>query len=119
MSLTIYHNPRCSKSRKTLELIESRGIQPTIVEYLSSPPDAATLLDIAGRLGVPLTDLLRRGETEFKEAGESVPLDDENQLANWIASHPKVLQRPVVVDSDSGKAIVGRPPENVFELIGQ
>jgi arsenate reductase len=119
MSLTIYHNPRCSKSRKTLELIESRGIQPTIVEYLSTPPDASTLLEIAGQLGMPLADLLRRGEAEFKEAGDSVPLDDENRLAAWIVSNPKVLQRPIVVDTDSGRAIVGRPPENVFDLIGQ
>ena len=115
MSLTIYHNPRCSKSRQTLELIKSKGITPNVVEYLSTPPDAESLLRISGQLGIPLADLVRRGEAEFKDAGDSVPLDDEPALAEWIAANPKVLQRPIVVDGD--RAIVGRPPENVLKLI--
>ena len=117
MSMTIYHNPRCSKSRKTLELMETHGITPDIVDYLSTPPDPAALQKIAGLIGVPLADLVRRGEAEFREAGDAVPLDDEQALAEWMADNPKVLQRPIVVDASGERAIVGRPPENVLELI--
>lgn len=117
MSLTIYHNPRCSKSRKTLEIIESHGLRPTIVEYLKEPPDADMLLRLAGMLDVPLVDLLRRSEADFAESPRAVPIHDNQALANWLHDHPRVLQRPIVVDHDKGHAIVGRPPENVLELI--
>ena len=119
MTIKIYHNPRCSKSRKTLELLESNGVSPEIIEYLSSPPDADSLLRIARQLGMPLSELLRRGEAEFRAAGDSVPLEDEPALAEWIHANPKVLQRPIVVDDNSGRAIVGRPPENVLDLLQQ
>ena len=119
MSIKIYHNPRCSKSRKTLELIQSHGVDPDIVEYLLTPPDADTLLRVSRRLGVPLAELLRRNEPEFREAGDAVPLADEQQLAQWIHDNPRVLQRPIVVDEKSGKAVVGRPPENVLELFAR
>lgn len=117
MSLTIYHNPRCSKSRKTLEIIESHGISPTIVEYLRTPPDAETLLHAAKLIGVPLTELLRRGEEEFRNAGDSIPLTDSKALASWLQDHPKVLERPIVVDEAGQRAVVGRPPENVLALL--
>lgn len=117
MSITIYHNPRCSKSRKTLELIESQGITPTIVEYIASPPDADTLLCLANLLGIPIADLLRRGEDAFRDAGDAVPLDDEQALAAWIHDNPRVLQRPIVVDAENGRAVLGRPPENVLDLL--
>jgi arsenate reductase len=117
MKITIYHNPGCSKSRKTLELIESQGIEPRIVEYLRQPPDAQTLLRLAETLDVPLTDLLRKSEADFKGAAKSVPLDDDAALAAWLHDHPRVLQRPIVVDEDGNRAIVGRPPENVLEII--
>jgi arsenate reductase len=117
MGLTIYHNPRCSKSRETLEIIRSKGVEPTIVEYLKSPPEAATLLELSQRLGQPLGKLLREGEAEFKEAGDGVPLGDESALAAWLHRHPKVLQRPIVVNDESGRAVVGRPPENVLDII--
>jgi arsenate reductase len=117
MSITIFHNPRCSKSRQTLELIKSRGITPNVVEYLSSPPAAEELLRISSLLGKPLTDLLRRGESEFKDAADAVSLMDENALATWISVNPKVLERPIVVDDETGRAIVGRPPENVLTLL--
>jgi len=117
MSITIYHNPRCSKSRQTLELLESQGISPRIVEYLAAPPDADTLLKIARLLDMPLADLLRRGEAEFREAGDAVPLDDERALALWLEAHPKVLQRPIVVDEEKQRAVVGRPPENVLNMV--
>ncbi len=117
MNITIYHNRGCSKSRKTLELIESQGIEPKIVDYLSQPPDAQTLLRLAETLDVPLADLLRKAEDDFKAAAESVPLDDDVALAAWLHDHPRVLQRPIVVDEDGNRAVVGRPPENVFKII--
>jgi arsenate reductase len=117
MSINIYHNPRCSKSRKTLELIESGGISPNIIEYLSTPPSADSLLRISGQLGMPLADLLRRGEAEFRESVDTVPLEDETALAQWIHENPKVLQRPIVVNDTTGSAVIGRPPENVLDLL--
>ena len=117
MNITIYHNPRCSKSRKTLELIESQGIEPKIVEYLAEPPDAQTLLRLAAVLNMPLAGLLRKSEDDFKSAAQSVPLDDDMALAAWLHDHPRVLQRPIVVDEDGNRAVVGRPPENVLEMI--
>lgn len=119
MSITIYHNPRCSKSRKTLEIIESQGISPTIVEYLASPPDPDTLLRLARLLNVPLTELLRRGEAAFKNAGDEVPLDDDQALAAWLHQNPIVLERPIVVDEERDRAVLGRPPENVMDLLRQ
>lgn len=119
MQLTIYHNPRCSKSRKTLELIESHGFKPRVVEYLKEPPNPHTLLELAGMLDVPLADLLRRSEAEFADCSEPVPLDDSRALSQWLHDHPRVLQRPIVVDDDTGRAVVGRPPENVLELISK
>ena len=117
MSLTIYHNPRCSKSRKTLEIIRSRGIEPTIVEYLKSPPAPATLKALSTGLGMPLDELLRRNEEEFRQAPEGVPLGEADALATWLSQHPRVLQRPIVVNEETGKAVLGRPPENVLGLL--
>ena len=117
MTITIYHNPRCSKSRKTLELIEAAGVSPTIVEYLREPPDAATILELASMLDVSVADLLRRGEAEFKEASDLPDLADDSGLAEWVFRNPKVLQRPIVVDDTQPAAVIGRPPENVLALI--
>ena len=117
MSLTIYHNPRCSKSRKTLQLIQSKGISPTIIPYLESPPDCENLLRASRLLGVPLRDILRRNEDDFKNAGNSVPVNDENALAAWLHQNPRVLQRPIVIDEKHERAIIGRPPENVLQLL--
>lgn len=119
MAITIYHNPRCSKSRKSLKLINSAGVSPTIVEYLREPPDAATIQGLARMLGVAVADLLRRGEAEFKEATDLPELDDDAALAAWIARNPKVLQRPIVVDDATQRAVIGRPPEDVQELLGR
>ena len=119
MSITIYHNPRCSKSRKTLELLEQSGVTPTIVEYLNTPPTADMTLRHAQLIGVSVADLLRRGEDEFKQAADLPELSDDAALAKWLESHPKVIERPIVVDEDNNKAIIGRPPENVLGLIGQ
>ena len=117
MSLKIYHNPRCSKSRKTLEIIKDAGAEPTIILYLQDTPPAAEILDIATKLGKAVADLLRRGESQFKEADDLPDLADDAALAAWLEKHPVVLERPIVVDTDSGKAVVGRPPENVTELL--
>jgi arsenate reductase len=117
MNFTIYHNPGCSKSRKSLELLESRGIVPKIVEYLREPPHADTLQTLASLLNMPLQDMLRKAETEFVEAGNSIPLHDDDLLADWVHKHPRVLQRPIVVNEDSRSAVIGRPPENIFEIL--
>lgn len=117
MTITIYHNPRCSKSRKTLELIEEAGVSPEIVKYLDSPPDAGRILKLAALLGLPVADLLRRNEDDFRNAGDLPPLDDDDALAVWVANNPRVLQRPIVIDEAAGVAIIGRPPENVQALL--
>ena len=117
MALRIYHNPRCSKSRQTLEIIRGAGIEPEIVLYLERPPSAETIAGLADKLGLQVADLLRRGESEFKTADDLPDLNDNRALAGWLAAHPKVIERPVVVDSGTGKAVLGRPPENVKELL--
>ena len=117
MALTIYHNPRCSKSRKTLELIQNAGVEPGIVLYLEETPSAAEILGITQQLGVAVADLLRRGESTFKDADDLPDLADDVALAGWLESHPIVIERPIVVDETSGKAVIGRPPENVNALL--
>ena len=117
MNLTIYHNPKCSKSRKTLELIEERGITPRVIAYLETPPSAATILELAAALDRPVRDLLRTGEDDYRAASRTLDLSDDAALAVWLANHPRVLERPIVVDTDSGRAIMGRPPENVLQLV--
>ncbi len=117
MKLTIYHNPHCSKSRKTLEIIQENGIEPKIVEYLQQPPDAARTQHLAKLLGFDVADLLRKSETDFAEAVDLPSLEDNAALAAWLEDHPKVLQRPIVVDDDRGVAVIGRPPESVLELL--
>lgn len=116
MAITIFHNPRCSKSRKTLELINAAGVEPDIVLYLQDTPAADHILAVARKLGRPVADLLRRGESAFKDATDLPDLADDPALAAWLAEHPIVLERPIVVDGD--KAVIGRPPENVAELLG-
>lgn len=117
MALTIYHNPRCSKSRKTLELIRNAGIEPDIRLYLQDTPTAEEICGVAATLGIPVADLLRRGERDFKDATDLPDLADDAALAAWVAAHAIVLERPIVLDDDSGKAVVGRPPENVQALL--
>lgn len=81
------------------------------------PPDRDTLLRMAALVGVPLSDLLRRGEADFKDAGSKLPLHDMAALADWLHAHPRVLERPVVIDNDAERGIIGRPPENVLSLL--
>ncbi len=117
MTITIYHNPRCSKSRKTLEIIRESGNEPRIVEYLREPPDADSLLELARLLDQPLQALLRRSENEYRGARDRPDLDDDAALARWLEAHPVVLQRPIVVSGDGSRAVIGRPPENVLALL--
>lgn len=114
---TIYHNPRCSKSRQTLALLEENGIKPQVIHYLETPPDVPTLRTLVKKLGLKRAhDLLRSQEAEYREAGLNADADDDTVLAA-IAAHPKLLERPVVVKDN--KAVLGRPPENVLALIGK
>ena len=117
MALTIYHNPRCSKSRQTLEIIREAGVEPEIIRYLEDTLPPKTILALAASLGLRVADLLRRKESEFRAADDLPDLDNDEALAGWLADHPKVIERPNVVDTDSGRAVLGRPPENVTELL--
>ncbi len=117
MAVTIYHNPRCSKSRKTLEIIAESGTAHAVVLYLEDSPNAATIVDLAGKLGMSVAGLLRRGESEFKEASDLPDLGEDVELSHWIAAHPITLERPIVVNEASGEAVIGRPPENVLPLL--
>jgi arsenate reductase len=114
MKARIYHNPRCSKSRATLALLEARGIDVDVVEYLREPPTFAELRELLGKLGLPAREILRAGEAEFKTSGLALDAGDE-ALLELIAAQPKLLQRPIVVVGDSAR--IGRPPENVLALL--
>jgi len=113
--LTLYHNPRCSKSRGALELLEERGLNPHVVRYLETPPDAATLQALLGKLGIGARQLLRTGEDEYKDLDlANTALSDEQLIAAMVA-HPKLIERPILVVGD--KAVIGRPPEKVLEIL--
>lgn len=117
MTIVLYHNPRCSKSRKTLQLIEEKGITPEVIEYLQAPPSAEELLELAELLGVRMADIVRTGENVFAEASGHISMEDDRALAKVISENPILLQRPIAVETDSGLAVIGRPPENVLQLI--
>ena len=112
--VTIYHNPRCSKSRKTLELLRERGIEPNIVEYLKTPPDKAQLKKLTSVLRLKPEQIVRRGEDMFKQhfAGKSL---SEDQWLEAMAKYPILIERPIVIKGD--RAVLGRPPENVLDLV--
>jgi len=112
MSVTIYHNPRCSKSRQTLQLLQDSGIEPTIVEYLENPPSAAELTEILTKMSKEPRDILRKKEAQ--EEGIDTSLDGD-ALVEAIAAHPRALERPIVVNGD--KAAMGRPPESVLDIL--
>jgi arsenate reductase len=115
LQATLYHNPRCGKSRETLELLEARGIAPTIVEYLKTPPSAAELKRILKLLGIPARALLRTKEPAYKKVG----LDDkslgEDAIVAAMVKHPILIERPILLAN--GKAALGRPPEAVLKIL--
>ncbi|MGB0747444.1 MAG: arsenate reductase (glutaredoxin) [Magnetospiraceae bacterium] len=112
MTVTIYHNPRCSKSRQTLQLLQENGVDPTIVAYLETPPSAAEFKAILGKLGLAAKQVMRKKEA--KEEG--IDLDQaEDALIAAMVAHPRVIERPIVVKGD--KAALGRPPESVLDIL--
>jgi arsenate reductase len=113
--VTIYHNPRCSKSRQTLELLRQHGIEPEIVHYLETPPDAATLQELLRKLGLHARQLLRKGEPEYREAGLDDPSLDDAAIVAAMVRHPRLIERPIVVAG--ARAALGRPPEQVLEIL--
>ena len=111
---TIYHNPRCSKSRQTLQLLQDRGVEPEIVLYLEQTPDATELQSVLAKLGISARALLRKGEDAYKELNLSEASLSEADLIAAMLNHPKLIERPIVIKGD--KAVLGRPPENIEEL---
>lgn len=114
-TITLYHNPRCSKSRSALALLEERGLSPRVVEYLKTPPSRSEIAALVRKLGMPAGQLVRTSEAVFKENYAGKTLTD----AQWIdalAEHPILIERPIAVAGE--RAVVGRPPERVLELLG-
>ena len=115
MSVTIWHNPRCSKSRQTLALLTDRGIDPTVLEYLKTPPSPAELRETLGKLGLAPRDLMRRKEAPYAEQGLADESLSDDALIQAMHDHPVLIERPVVLAN--GKAAVGRPPEQVLDIL--
>ena len=115
MTVTIYHDPRCSKSRATLQLLRDKGIEPTIVEYLQTPPDASTLKEILGLLNIGARQFMRSKEDAYAANGLADDGLDESQLIAAMVADPILIERPIVLAN--GKAAVGRPPEDVLEIL--
>jgi arsenate reductase len=115
MTVTIYHNPRCAKSRETLKLLEEKGATPDIVEYLKHPPTADELNAILDKLGLKPRELMRTKEAEYKANGLDDPSLSETELIEAMIRIPKLIERPIVLAN--GKAAVGRPPESVLAIL--
>ena len=115
MAVTIYHNPRCSKSRQTLALLEEKGETPKVVEYLKDTPDAATLDDVLKKLDMEPRELMRRKEAPYKELSLDDPGLSREALIAAMVEHPILIERPIVVKGQ--KVALGRPPESVLEIL--
>ena len=111
----IYHNPRCSKSRQTLEILNEKDVDTEIVLYLENPPSPEEIASILQKLGLSSRDIIRKGEEEYKLLNIKDQSLTENQLIAFMSENPKLIERPIVVKDD--KAIIGRPPENVLSLL--
>jgi arsenate reductase len=111
----LYHNTRCSKSRGALELLRARGVEPDVVYYLEAPPTAAELRTLLAMLELPARALLRTGEPEYAELGLADPGLGDDALVDAMARHPRLIERPVFVHK--GRAVIGRPPERVLDLL--
>jgi arsenate reductase len=115
MTATLYHNPRCSKSRQALKLLQDRGLEPEIVEYLKTPPDAKTLKSILGKLGLEPRALMRKNEAPYKDLNLADPTLDADALVASMVKNPILIERPILVAN--GKAALGRPPEKVLGIL--
>jgi arsenate reductase len=116
MSVKIYHNPRCGKSRQTVQLLKEQGIDPEIIEYLKTPPSAEELNEILQKLGMEEPrDLMRKNEAEYKASGLDDQALDRQALIDGMVSHPILIERPIVIAND--KAAIGRPPEAVLSIL--
>lgn len=115
MEITIYHNPRCSKSRQTLALLEENGVKPIIIEYLQSPPTHQQLDSILRGLEMQPRDLMRKGEAEYKELNLADDALSRDQLIDAMITTPKLIERPIVVAGD--EIVIGRPPENALTVL--
>ena len=115
MTIKIYHNPRCTKSRQTLALLTDRGIKPEVVEYLKTPPTKTELSQILSMLGIEARTLMREREAEYKDQGLENPDLTDADLINAMIAHPILIERPIVVTKT--KAAIGRPPETVLDIL--
>ena len=113
--ITIYHNPRCSKSRETLELLQENTISPEIILYLETPPSKSEIKSLLNKLGITARELLRSSEDAYKEGSLADTSLTEEQLIDAMLANPKLIERPIVVAGEN--AVIGRPPENVLALI--
>ena len=112
--MQLYHNPRCSKSRQTLAFLKEQGIEPKIIDYLKTPPDVKTLTEVLAKLGIKPLALIRKGEQIFKDNFKGKELSDQEWIEAMV-EFPKLIERPIAVKGD--KAVIGRPKENVLELL--
>ena len=115
MSLVLYHNPRCSKSREALRLLEEKGHRPKVVKYLETPPAAADISALLGKLGMSARELLRKSEEAYQALGLDNPALSEKALIAAMAEHPELIERPILIAGR--RAVIGRPPERVLDLI--
>ena len=115
MTVTIYHNPRCSKSRQTLALLEERGIAPEVVRYLETPPDSDALGKILDMLGMEPRDLMRKKEEPYSALGLDNEALSRAELIDAMIENPVLIERPIVVNGN--KAAIGRPPEQVLDIL--
>jgi len=113
----LYHNPRCSKSRSALSLLEARNIKLDVIRYLDNPPSTSELQSLLKKLGMSARQLLRTGEDEYKALNLSDPKLSDASLIEAMTQHPKLIERPIFVDVVGERAVVGRPPENVLQLL--
>ncbi len=111
----LFHNNRCSKSRGALELLSARGVEPEVVHYLDTPPSPAELRELLRKLGIGARGLLRTGEPEYAALGLDDPSLDDDALIAAMSEHPRLIERPVFVNGD--RAVIGRPPERVLEIL--
>ncbi len=115
MTVTIYHNPRCSKSRQTLALLEDRGVELEIIDYLKTPPSASELKSILNKLGLSARDIVRKGEDAYKDNNLSDKSISDDDIIAAMVTTPKLIERPIVVAGE--KAALGRPPESVLKIL--